>query len=236
MRDSSPLIRSTPAGVGDDARGSESAGTEWMGPENRCMYSKSRRPGVRGRRATNGPSLVVDQSFQRCIDGRVVGEFVQTPASGAELTGRLTTTQQQQADHRELGFGQLQLRKRRIAQPLRVFDDPTFEVLFAADEVFVLELPRGVLHGSLIERQHRIAARFLIARERQRIQRQRILFRRHDRLLHQRTDDARFVQVEDDVQRRGPQLESCGSVGKPDLAVCARRRASIARSPMRIAP
>ncbi len=59
-----------------------------------------------------------------------------------------------------------------------------------------LEHPNRVLDFALGQVHHGIARRFLVTRIGERVQRERVLIRRDDRLLDQATDYARFFLVQ----------------------------------------
>jgi hypothetical protein len=65
--------------------------------------------------------------------------------------------------------------------------------------VLLRERIQRLLHRALVQLQHRVAIALLVARVRQRIERQRVLVRSGDRLLDQAADDAGFERGELDV-------------------------------------
>src|SRR5210317_1035833 len=83
-----------------------------------------------------------------------------------------------------------------IAESLCVFFGAALEVLVRTHEVLGLEISNRVLNFALGEVHYRAAGRFLVAGVGQRIERQRVLIRRHYGLFDQATDDADFLFVE----------------------------------------
>ena len=73
---------------------------------------------------------------------------------------------------------------------MQILFDAAFEILLGAYEVFGLEAADRVLHLAWREIHDRIARALLVTGINQRIQRQRILIGRYDRLLDQAADDA----------------------------------------------
>ena len=64
------------------------------------------------------------------------------------------------------------------------------------DELLVLQPVECALHLDVAQLHHRIAVRLLIRRGDERIQRQRVVLRRGELLLHQRAEDADLDRVE----------------------------------------
>ena len=194
-----------------------SAGTESISPANTCMYSWSRRLGTRGRRATTAPPSRSGSSRPKSVSetASLSSKACMRDVRVRSSPGVLRSAQQQHADHRVLFRRELLIAERRVAEPLPVLRDAGPEVLFPGDEPLVLEHAGRAPHGVLIQRQHRIAARLLVAGQCERVQRQRKLLGCRHRLLHQAADDADLVDGEFGVGH-GDASAKGGDVNRPN--------------------
>jgi hypothetical protein len=89
------------------------------------------------------------QRVERLYHGIVVGKFMQPAAARAQLSRRLRAAQQEQADDGVLCRIELQLAEGAVAETLRVFLHPALEIVFHAQQVFVLQLAHRVLYRAL---------------------------------------------------------------------------------------
>jgi len=83
--------------------------------------------------------------------------------------------------------------KARIAEALAVLFRPAFEVLIRAHKAFLFQLTDNMLHLALLQGHHGVTAGFLIARIRERVQCQRVLFRRNDGFFYEAAYNSRFI-------------------------------------------
>jgi len=79
-----------------------------------------------------------------------------------------------------------------VAETVLVLGDAAAEAAVLADQVALDEQVDRLLHGRVIELQHRVAIALLVAGVHQRVERERILLGRGDFLFDQAGDDAGF--------------------------------------------
>jgi len=128
------------------------------------------------------------ETVQRFVNFFQTGKLIKPRAARANLANSLRTGQHQYAHHGEFRLVELQDFRRDVLE----FRHATRAAMKDISQVLIAQAVQRLLDFRFGERHYRIAIVLLIARRCQRIQRQRIIFRRRDLLFDERTKDADF--------------------------------------------